>query len=93
MEKIAGRRPSPIWLLVKLPWTIRRANLLVAGVSLPKARGGILHVGQPRLEITGQAYPSVRMDEAYAGLFTALAQGWARRRDHACGGRGKNCRG
>lgn len=29
-----------------LPWTARRANLLVAGVRLPRAAGGILRIGQ-----------------------------------------------
>lgn len=59
-----------------LPWTIRRANLLVEGVELPRAKGGILSVGPVRLEVTSQTYPCVRMEEARAGLLKALARDW-----------------
>ena len=59
-----------------LPWTARRANLLVAGVRLPRAAGGILKIGQVCLEVTGQTYPCLRMDEAHAGLLSALAKDW-----------------
>jgi MOSC domain-containing protein YiiM len=37
-----------------LPWTARRANLLVEGVELPRAKGGLIGVGPVRLEVTGQ---------------------------------------
>jgi MOSC domain-containing protein YiiM len=57
-------------------WTVRRANLLVAGVELPCAKGGILQVGPVQLEVTGQTYPCVRMDEAHQGLLKALAKSW-----------------
>lgn len=59
-----------------LAWTARRANLLVAGIELPRAKGGILRVGPVRLEVTGQTYPCVRMDEARQGLLKALAREW-----------------
>ncbi len=59
-----------------LPWTARRANLLVAGVRLPRAAGGILRIGQVRLEVTGQTFPCLRMNEAHAGLLSALAKDW-----------------
>ena len=59
-----------------LPWTIRRANLLVEGVELPRAKGGVLSVGPVRLEVTGQTYPCIRMEEARAGLLKALASDW-----------------
>ena len=59
-----------------LPWTVRRANLLVEGVELPRAKGGILRVGTVRLEVTGQTHPCVRMEEARAGLLKALARDW-----------------
>ncbi len=59
-----------------LPWTARRANLLVAGVALPRAKGGILRIGPALLEITGQTYPCVRMDEAHPGLLKALGKTW-----------------
>jgi MOSC domain-containing protein YiiM len=59
-----------------LPWTARRANLLVEGVELPKAKGGVLRVGVVQLEVMGQTYPCVRMEEARAGLLKALAADW-----------------
>jgi MOSC domain-containing protein YiiM len=59
-----------------LPWTARRANLLVEGVELPRAKGGLIGVGPVRLEVTGQTYPCVRMEEAKAGLLKALAWEW-----------------
>jgi MOSC domain-containing protein YiiM len=59
-----------------LAWTARRANLLVAGVELPRARGAQLSIGPVRLEVTGQTYPCVRMEEAHPGLLKALARDW-----------------
>jgi MOSC domain-containing protein YiiM len=59
-----------------LAWTARRANLLVAGVELPRAKGAVLSVGPVCLEVTGQTYPCVRMEEAYSGLLKALARDW-----------------
>ena len=59
-----------------LGWTARRANLLVAGVELPRAKGGILRIGSVRLEVTSQTYPCARMDEARQGLLKALAKDW-----------------
>jgi MOSC domain-containing protein YiiM len=59
-----------------LPWTARRANLLVEGVELPKGKGGVLRLGPVRLEVTGQTYPCVRMEEARTGLLRALARDW-----------------
>ena len=59
-----------------LPWTVRRANLLVAGVRLPRAKGGVLRIGPVLVEITGQTYPCQRMEAAHAGLLSALAPDW-----------------
>lgn len=59
-----------------LPWTVRRANILVAGVRLPRAIGGILRIGDAVLEVTGQTYPCGRMEEACPGLLSALARDW-----------------
>jgi MOSC domain-containing protein YiiM len=61
---------------VRLPWTARRANLLVEGVALPKARGGILRVGPAVLEVTYPTQPCSRMEEAYPGLLKALHPDW-----------------
>lgn len=59
-----------------LPWTARRANLLVAGVRLPRARGGVLRIGPVRLEITNPTQPCRRMDEVRQGLLKALHPAW-----------------
>jgi MOSC domain-containing protein YiiM len=61
---------------VPLPWTVRRANLLVDAVALPRGRGSILEIGDVRLEVTGQTYPCQRMEEAHPGLLRALASDW-----------------
>jgi MOSC domain-containing protein YiiM len=59
-----------------LPWTARRANLLLEGVELPCAAGGVLRIGAVHLEVTGQTYPCSRMEEVQAGLLSALAKDW-----------------
>ncbi len=59
-----------------LPWTERRANLLVDEVELPKVEGGIFRIGSVTLEVSGETVPCSRMDEASPGLRKALAQDW-----------------
>lgn len=59
-----------------LPWTVRRANILVQGLRLPRVKEAIIGIGLIRLEVTGQTYPCRRMDEAYPGLLKALAPNW-----------------
>ncbi len=59
-----------------LPWTVRRANLLVEGVSLPRARGGIVRVGTAVIEVTHPTVPCKRMDEARPSLLRALYPDW-----------------
>jgi MOSC domain-containing protein YiiM len=59
-----------------LPWTARRANLLVEGVRLPHVVGGVIQIGPVILEITGETAPCSRMDEAYPGLLKALFPDW-----------------
>ena len=61
---------------IRLPWTVRRANLLVEGVLLPRARGGVLTVGPVKLEVTRPTMPCKRMDEAMPGLLKALYPDW-----------------
>ena len=60
----------------EVPWTARRANLLVEGVSLEKAVGRVLRIGEVELEITGETEPCSRMDEAASGLRAALEPEW-----------------
>jgi MOSC domain-containing protein YiiM len=59
-----------------LPWTVRRANLLVEHVRLPRAKGAVLRIGPVLLEVTGETNPCHRMHEAYAGLLAALHPHW-----------------
>jgi len=59
-----------------LPWTTRRANLYVDGVRLPRAKGGLLQIGDAILEITGQTNPCHRMEAAHKGLLSALHPEW-----------------
>jgi MOSC domain-containing protein YiiM len=61
---------------VPLPWTARRANLLVEGVVLPRGLGSLVRVGPVLLEITAQTYPCRRMEQAHPGLLKALAPDW-----------------
>lgn len=59
-----------------LDWTLRRANLLTVGAALPRAKGGIIRIGELVLEVTGQTWPCKRMEEARPGLLKALARDW-----------------
>jgi MOSC domain-containing protein YiiM len=61
---------------VPLPWTMRRANLLVEGLALPQAKGAIIKVGPLLLEVTAETYPCSRMEAAHRGLLRALAPDW-----------------
>jgi len=56
-----------------LPWTLRRANLLVAGVGLAACVGRRLRVGPVLLEVTEDNPPCRVMDVLRAGLRAALA--------------------
>lgn len=59
-----------------MPWTTRRANLLVEGIDLEKTTGNRLHFGSCVLEITGELEPCNRMDHQYMGLTNALKDDW-----------------
>ena len=57
---------------VDLPWTLRRANLLIEGVGLQSAVGRRLHVGSAVIEITDVSVPCEEMDAQHPGLRKAL---------------------
>jgi MOSC domain-containing protein YiiM len=59
-----------------LPWTARRANVLVTGLANPRRPGGLLQIGAARIRILGETEPCTRMDAALAGLQAALAPDW-----------------
>lgn len=60
----------------ELPWTARRANLLVEGIDLPHSTGAIIGIGPVRLLVTGEIDPCSRMDEQHPGLTAALVPDW-----------------
>ena len=61
----------------ELPWTIRRANLLVDGIEFDATWiGKTLHVGEAELVVTGETDPCSRMDEQHRGLTAALTPEW-----------------
>ena len=59
-----------------LDWTARRANLLVEGVALPRAMGGVVRIGAVVIEVTYPTTPCRRMDEVSPGLLRALYPDW-----------------
>ena len=60
---------------VELPWTTRRANLLVEGVEVPR-EGKRLVVGTAVLEVTQETQPCRVMEAAHRGLRAALTPDW-----------------
>lgn len=61
---------------VNLPWTTRRANLLVDDLPLFQSTGARIVIGDAVLEITGETDPCARMEQAQQGLFEALRPDW-----------------
>jgi MOSC domain-containing protein YiiM len=59
-----------------LPWTTRRANLLVSGIELEASLGGRIEIGDATFEITGETDPCRVMELQHAGLEAALAPAW-----------------
>lgn len=59
-----------------LPWTTRRANLLVRNIALPQRAGDLIVIGDAVLEVTMETDPCYRMDEQCAGLKEALTPDW-----------------
>ncbi len=59
-----------------LPWTLRRSNLLVEDIDLPRRAGDIIAIGTVRLRVTTETDPCPRMDEQCPGLTAALVPDW-----------------
>jgi len=69
---IAEITPPP----AEAPWTLRRANLLVEGLVLPRVAGARVTIGPVVLEVTGETDPCSRMDAQLPGLTRALTPEW-----------------
>lgn len=60
----------------EVPWTARRANLLVSGLELRDSTGRELRIGSVRLRVTGETLPCGIMDRQRSGLRDALEREW-----------------
>ncbi|WP_052208055.1 MOSC domain-containing protein [Croceibacterium mercuriale] len=64
-------------LRLDLPWWVRRNNLLVHGVRLPRQEKFVLGIGDEcRLLVTMECDPCSRMEEIAPGLKAALLPDW-----------------
>ena len=64
-------------LCAELPWTTRRANLLVEGIEFDASMvGQQLKIGALILLITGETDPCHKMDKQFQGLMQALSPTW-----------------
>ncbi len=61
---------------VSLPWTTRRANLLVEGIAAPQIAEGQIRIGDVVLEIRMETDPCDLMERARSGLKSALTPDW-----------------
>ena len=62
---------------VALPWHVRRANLLVEGLRIPREPGTWLRIGDTCvIEVTCECDPCARMDAIADGLRKALEPDW-----------------
>ena len=55
-----------------LPWTTRRANLMVEGIDFDALWGKQLRIGEVVLRVRGECHPCGRMDEAHKGVKKAM---------------------
>jgi MOSC domain-containing protein YiiM len=62
-------------LAADVPWTARRANLLVEGVPTPRPPARIA-IGDVVLQVTRETDPCMLMERAHAGLKKALTPDW-----------------
>ncbi|HKO01655.1 MAG TPA: MOSC domain-containing protein [Thermoanaerobaculia bacterium] len=55
---------------------LRRANLMLRGISLFKTHGRVLRIGSVRIRIYGEVTPCRKMEESLRGLQEALRPEW-----------------
>jgi MOSC domain-containing protein YiiM len=64
-------------LYTTLPWTVRRANLLLSGLQFDSSFvGKQIKIGQLILLVTGETDPCHKMDRQFQGLNHALKSDW-----------------
>lgn len=63
-------------LQAAIPYSARRANLMLSGIRLEETRGQLLRIGETRIKIGGHTMPCERMDEACDGLRAKLEPQW-----------------
>ena len=61
---------------LNLDWTVRRANLLVSDIKLPRGRGSQIAIGDVVVEVRDQTSPCQQMENAQTGLRKALSGDW-----------------
>lgn len=49
----------------EIPWTTRRANLLIEDIELPQRTGDVIEIAGVRLLVTMKVDPCSRMDEQF----------------------------
>jgi len=61
---------------MEVPWTKRRANLVLGGIDLCDTEGALILIGEVLLEIAGENPPCRVMDIQQDGLRKALKPDW-----------------
>jgi MOSC domain-containing protein YiiM len=63
-------------LEMEVPWTKRRANLLLGGIDLRETKGALISIGDVQLEVVCENPPCRVKDIQQDGLRKALRPGW-----------------
>jgi MOSC domain-containing protein YiiM len=63
-------------LQAAIPYSARRANMMISGIRLVDTRGKLLRIGETVIKIGGHTMPCERMDEACEGLRAKLEPLW-----------------
>lgn len=63
-------------LQAAIPYSARRANMMLSGIHLVDTRGKLLRIGETLIKIGGHTMPCERMDEASEGLRAKLEPQW-----------------
>ncbi len=63
-------------LQAQIPYSARRANMMLSGIHLVDTRGKLLRIGETLIKIGGHTMPCERMDEACDGLRAKLEPHW-----------------